>query len=312
MKKGLSYGKYKLTIKGGIYLKQIEVYRYDAFSKKPGMGNSAGIVLNGDELTEEEMQEIAYKVGFNETVFLLTSICADYQCRFFTPGQEVPLCGHGTIAMLSALKTNGLLMDKSVIMVETKAGILRLEVSTDNGEAFISMEQAPAKFETFSGSKLEVADSMGISEEEIDERFPIVYGSTGSWTLLVPIKELKSFERMVPKNERFPSLLEKYPRASLHPFCLETYHEEALMHGRHFSSFYSGIEEDSVTGTASGAMGAYFTKYIDDRSEIKMTIEQGQEIGKDGLLQVEVLNKRDVKITGTAVYVETFLIEING
>lgn len=293
-------------------MKQIEVYRYDAFSEKPRMGNPAGIVLNGDGLTEEEMQQIAYKVGFNETVFLLNSICADYRCRFFTPGQEVPLCGHGTIAMLSALKTNGLLMEKPVVMVETKVGVLTLEVSTVNGTTFISMEQAPATFEAFSGSKLEVADSIGISEEEIDERFPIVYGSTGSWTLLVPIKKLKSFERMVPKNDRFPNLLKKYPKASIHPFCLETYHKEALMHGRHFSSFYSGIEEDPVTGTASGAMGAYFTQYINDRHEIKMLIEQGQEMGKDGLLQVEVLNKRDVKIIGTAVYVETFLIEIDG
>ncbi|WP_190238699.1 PhzF family phenazine biosynthesis protein, partial [Salipaludibacillus neizhouensis] len=45
-------------------MKSITVYHYDAFSKEPDKGNPAGVVLNGDELTDLEMQEIAYKVGF--------------------------------------------------------------------------------------------------------------------------------------------------------------------------------------------------------------------------------------------------------
>ncbi len=37
------------------------------------MGNPAGIVLEADGLTEEEMQIIAEKVGYNETTFVLSS-----------------------------------------------------------------------------------------------------------------------------------------------------------------------------------------------------------------------------------------------
>lgn len=40
-------------------MKTVKVYHYEAFSKVPNKGNPAGVVLNGDELTEEEMQEIA-------------------------------------------------------------------------------------------------------------------------------------------------------------------------------------------------------------------------------------------------------------
>ncbi|KSU81168.1 phenazine biosynthesis protein PhzF family [Fictibacillus enclensis] len=39
-------------------MKTVKVYHYEAFSKVPHKGNPAGVVLNGDELTEEEMQEI--------------------------------------------------------------------------------------------------------------------------------------------------------------------------------------------------------------------------------------------------------------
>ncbi len=66
-------------------MKTINVFHYDAFTNKPNMGNPAGIVLDADGLTEEEMQRIAEKVGFNETTFVLSSEVADIRMRYFTP-----------------------------------------------------------------------------------------------------------------------------------------------------------------------------------------------------------------------------------
>ena len=56
-------------------MKSVTVYHYDAFSTEPNKGNPAGVVLNGDDLTDKEMQEIAVKVGFNETAFPVTISC---------------------------------------------------------------------------------------------------------------------------------------------------------------------------------------------------------------------------------------------
>ena len=81
------------------------------------------------------------------------------------------------------------------------------------------------------------------------------------------------------------------PKASIHPFCLETYDSDSDMHARHFSSPSSGTIEDAVTGTASGVMGAYFAKYItrDFEESLNLVVEQGQEIGKNGRVMVRVL-----------------------
>ncbi len=106
-------------------MKTINVFHYDAFTNKPSMGNPAGIVLNADGLTEEEMQRIAEKVGFNETSLVLSSEIADIRMRFFTPGFEMDLCGHGTVATIFALRERGLLEEKNNLTIETKAGILR-------------------------------------------------------------------------------------------------------------------------------------------------------------------------------------------
>ncbi|MEH7545927.1 PhzF family phenazine biosynthesis protein [Neobacillus vireti] len=289
-------------------MKSVKVFQYDAFSKEPNKGNPAGVVLNGDDLTEEEMQEVALKVGFNETAFPVKSDIADLRIRFFTPGHEMNLCGHGTMAMVYALKTSGQLGDKTDMTIETKAGILPIKI---NEQSFITMKQAAPQFKEFNGSREDLASAIGLTEEEIDAELPVLYGSTGIWTLLVPIRKLASFENMKPNNELFPTILKEMPRASIHPICLETYHSEADMHGRHFSSPYSGTIEDPVTGTASGVMGAYYAKYIktDFKDSLNLVVEQGQEMGKDGRVTVHVAKAEDsydIQITGNAVFVREF------
>lgn len=294
-------------------MKSIEVHHYDVFSKEPNKGNPAGVVLNGDELTDKEMQEIAFKVGFNETAFTVKSDVADIRIRFFTPGNEMNLCGHGTMAMVYALKTKGLLGDKTNFTIETKAGILPIRInSTTDGDILITMKQAFPQFEEFKGSKEVLANSIGLSESDIRDDLPILYGSTGIWTLLVPIKQLDAFNKMKPKNKEFPTILKEMPKSSIHPFCMETYDSTADMHARHFSSPFAGTIEDPVTGTASGVMGAYFAKYIKNnnfKEPINLIVEQGQEIQKDGRVMVRISKNSEfyeVEITGNAVRVKDF------
>ncbi|WHT87883.1 PhzF family phenazine biosynthesis isomerase [Bacillus cereus] len=299
-------------------MKTINVFHYDAFTNKPNMGNPAGIVLDADGLTEEEMQRIAEKVGFNETTFVLSSEVGDIRMRYFTPGFEMDLCGHGTVGTLYALREKGLLEEKASLTIETKAGILPIQiVINENGETFIKMRQAAPQFKEFTGSKEELAHSIGLEVNDLDVSLPIVYGSTGNWTVIVPIKNLDACERMKPNNEMFPSVLKEIPNASIHPICLETYDEKVHMHGRHFSSAYAGTIEDPVTGTASGVMGAYYATYVEkdfDR-EIELIVEQGQEIHKDGRVTVYITKdveseKLQIDIAGTAVYVKEFEVLI--
>ncbi|MDG0820191.1 PhzF family phenazine biosynthesis isomerase [Staphylococcus equorum] len=288
-------------------MKSIKVYHYDAFSKKPNKGNPAGVVLNGDDLTETEMQDVAFKVGFNETAFPIASDRADLRIRYFSPKQEMELCGHATMATIYALKTNGWLENKTELTIETNAGVLPIRITkNEQKEIHITMKQALPQFKKFEGSRYDLAKAIGIEEVDFDDELPIMYGSTGAWTLLIPIKSLDIFNKMEPNNRVFSSILNEIPNASVHPFCLESYYEEADMHGRHFSSTFSGTIEDPVTGTASGVMGAYFAKYIKKECDmpINLIVEQGQEMNKDGHMIVNVAENNEIEITGNAVYVK--------
>lgn len=287
----------------------ITLYRYDAFTTVPGKGNPAGVVLETEHLSEEQMQRIAKEAAYSETAFVFPSDKADLRLRYFTPGAEVPLCGHATVGSIYALHEKGLI-GEGEITIETGAGVMPISVTVKDGRTQIGMTQAVYQEKPFRGDKAALAAAIGLTEDELDERYPIMYGYTGLWTVAIPVKHLESFAKMKPDHYSFPSILADEPYASVHPFCLETVYEGAMIHARHFSSPRNNIGEDPVTGTASGVMGAYWKRHIaaDPNQEMLVVNEQGLEIGKDGL--VETLVPADpnsqVRIFGTAVFAEEY------
>lgn len=293
----------------------LEVLCYDAFTDKPGKGNPAGICFDCDGWSDEIMQSIAKQVRYSETAFVSTPTDpnADYRFRFFTPGREVDLCGHATVATVIALSGQLDFRSNREICIETKAGLLEIIYDADKKE--VVMEQANAKFEMFDGNFRELLETIELTEDSLDERYPIVYGNTGIWTCVIPIKDLKSFKEMVPHNEKFQDVLKKHPYASLHLFCEDALNEDCTLHARHFSGSGMGSIEDPVTGTASGVMGAYYIKYMyPELHKTEFLIEQGQDMGKDGFCRTYA-SKSDngeisVKIAGTGSFLTKKIVEI--
>ena len=71
----------------------VKVYQLNSFAKTNEGGNPAGVVLDADSLSETQMGKIAAILGFSETAFAMQSGIADFKVRFFTPKEEVDLCG---------------------------------------------------------------------------------------------------------------------------------------------------------------------------------------------------------------------------
>jgi PhzF family phenazine biosynthesis protein len=73
------------------------IYQVDAFTSARFAGNPAAIVLLDSFLPDSMLQAIAAENNLAETAYLVPSN-GEYQLRWFTPGTEVPLCGHATLA----------------------------------------------------------------------------------------------------------------------------------------------------------------------------------------------------------------------
>jgi PhzF family phenazine biosynthesis protein len=76
---------------------RIPIYQLDAFTTRCFAGNPAAVMPLDSFLSDELLQSIAAENNLSETAFLVAE-GADYRIRWFTPGTEVPLCGHATLA----------------------------------------------------------------------------------------------------------------------------------------------------------------------------------------------------------------------
>lgn len=78
------------------------------------------------------------------------------------------LCGHGTMVAIRALNDYPFLTEKAKIRVETKVGILTIKVKRLNdGQFWMTMQQALPVFEAFLGSHTDLAQVMGLAEHDI-------------------------------------------------------------------------------------------------------------------------------------------------
>lgn len=248
----------------------IKVYTLNAFTDDVSGGNPAGVVLDADNLSKNQMQDIAKKVGFSETAFVMKSDVADFRVRFFTPSNEVDLCGHATIATFKLLLLKGLIHTGSYKQ-ETLAGILSVEALADGG---ILMEQSiPQYFDIIGPS--EIAKSLGIDVADIDDKLPIQVVSTGLKDIIVPVKSLTILKNLKPDFEAITSISKQYDSTGYHVFTTDSI-SGADCACRNFAPLYD-IDEEAATGTASGALSSYLFKYkvLVDSAYTRIVFEQG-------------------------------------
>src|SRR5688500_8906839 len=73
-------------------------YIVDAFTNEPFKGNPAGVCFPPADLEPSLMLKIAQEFGLSETSFVRKTKSTDtYTIRYFSPKQEIPLCGHATL-----------------------------------------------------------------------------------------------------------------------------------------------------------------------------------------------------------------------
>ncbi|PKG84295.1 isomerase [Colwellia sp. 75C3] len=101
---------------------KLKIYQVDAFASKAFEGNPAAVIPLNDWLDDELLQQIAEENNLSETAFFVYAE-NDIQLRWFTPLEEVDLCGHATLACAHVLYKH-LGYSKAQINFQTKSGTL--------------------------------------------------------------------------------------------------------------------------------------------------------------------------------------------
>jgi PhzF family phenazine biosynthesis protein len=110
----------------------------DVFTAVPYCGNPVAVVLDGKDLDDQAMQQLARWTNLSETTFLLPAQDprADYRLRIFTPMKELSFAGHPTLGSCHAwLESGGRPHSGDQMVQECGAGLVKLS-RTDAGLAF--------------------------------------------------------------------------------------------------------------------------------------------------------------------------------
>ncbi|MFI8874514.1 PhzF family phenazine biosynthesis protein [Streptomyces sp. NPDC055243] len=289
------------------------VLRYTAFSADPAGGNPAGIVLDAAGLDDAAMLGIAAEVGYSESAFLTpapdsasASASASgqagraYDVRYFSPQAEVPFCGHATVAAAVALAEHG--AGAGDFVFSTRAGTVPVTVTDADGAPRATLTSVEPHVDEVTAADLtEALASLDWPADDLDPALPPRIAYAGARHLILAAA---TRERLADLSYDFERLAALMRRLDLTTVQLVWREKDLTFHVR--DPFpVGGVVEDPATGAAAAAFGAYARELGLVPAESELTLHQGADMGRPGVLTV---NLRDgdakVRVSGAAVRIE--------
>jgi PhzF family phenazine biosynthesis protein len=282
----------------------------DAFTTTPFTGNAAAVVVDAGDLDPVVMQRIAREMNLSETAFVLPSESADFRLRWWTPTTEVPLCGHATVAACHALVESGRLSVPGGYRIETASGVLAVELTpSDVAACQVWLDIPIPVFEPASVSLPTLATALGLDADELLDEPPLVQG--GEY-LYIACANLAPLLTIKPDFSALRLLSHTQHVTGFVLYTLSGLEQDSAVHLRFFGPAI-GIDEDPVTGSAQGPLGALLAGLgliaaAEGQPTVVYQAEQGDAMGRAGRVQVEVtLDERGepvrARVGGNAVTV---------
>lgn len=288
------------------------VFQVDAFTRVLFSGNPAGVVLDADDLSDAEMQQLAREIGRGDTAFVSAAAGDDHdlRMRFFTSKCEVPFVGHATVAAHYVRSTLGPMPERPLRQL-SGSGIITVDMRTRDGATEVGMRlPAPRSARTLLSAELDsVLDALGLSHDALDSRCPAEIFTTGSPRLMLGLRNPQSLGQLLPNLDALARLTPHLGADGYFVFALTSDGVQARTEARMFCPAI-GVPEDAVSGNAHGMLGVFLVRHrlLAARDGIARFLGlQGRALGRPGEVRVEVQEyggeAYSVRVAGHAVIV---------
>ena len=239
-------------------------FQVDAFVTGPLTGNPAAVMPLEKWLADDLMQAIAAENNLSETAFTVPSgrDDADYDLRWFTPANEVELCGHATIA------AGHVLMTGEQARFSTQSGILTVSRRDDRLELDLPAAQLTEAREP------ELMAALGLPDA------PVWLAQGCNDAVVIELADEAAVRAVAPD---FAALGRIRKMA-----CVTARGDQESIASRVFVP-YCGIDEDPVTGSAHAALVPYWVPRL---GRTQFTALQASRRG--GLLECRLAGDRVV------------------
>ncbi len=257
------------------------VQRLASFSDGETGGNPAGVVI-GDALPPaDEMQRIAAEVGYSETAFAARE-GDGWRVRYFAPEQEVPFCGHATIALGAAL---ALAHGDGVFALRLNEARITVEGAHRDGALSAALQSPPTRTSAVEATALaEALDLFGLDAAALDPRFAPVRAHAGADHLVLMLRDRQALARMAYDLGRGRALMTREGWVTV---LLGWAESERVLHTRNAFA-YGGVFEDPATGAATAALAGWLRE-LGRPAQGHVDVIQGEDIapGARSLLSVD-------------------------
>lgn len=255
-------------------MQTIPLFQVDAFTNKPFAGNPAGVCLLDHKRSDKWMQALAAELKHSETAFLLPEEDG-YRLRWFTPGAEVDLCGHATLASAHILFSTGRVGADSVIRFFTRSGVLTARQA--DGWIELNFPITPVKE---SEAPVGMLSALGISKA--------LFVGKNDYDFLVEVEDEAVVRDLKPdfhalKTISMRGVIVTAPASGEFDFLSR------------FFAPYVEIDEDPVTGSAHCTLTPYWSEKL-----AKTNFHAYQASARGGFLRTRLEGER-VALSGQAV-----------
>ncbi len=223
--------------------REYTIYQIDAFTDSLFGGNPAAVVpWEGDWLSDSILQQLAAENNLSETAFFRSKEKpGEYDLRWFTPGVEVDLCGHATLATAYAVYELGASgnVETESLRFYTKSGLL--EVFKNKDTYYLDFpSRAPIPLQ----QKLDVSSCFNIAPIQVQQARDIlfIYEKESDVANLIP-----NFEKI--KDLPFFALIATAPAEPGKPYDFVS----------RFFAPAKGVLEDPVTGSSHCTLIPYWS-----------------------------------------------------
>lgn len=259
----------------------------DVFTPTPTLGNALAVVVDGDGLSDQQMQRLAAWTNLAETTFILPPLdtAADYRLRILSPVREMLFAGHPTLGSCAAwLHCGGKPKQAGIVRQECGIGIVEIDIGNPATPAFTA---PPTRIRAMSEtnlqaicSVLDIAPGQILHSAELDN---------GPVFQVLQLDCAESVLALDSTRVRWPAY-KSIGFIGAHPPGSECEYEV-----RHLAPS-SGMSEDPITGSLNSALAHWLQS--EGRLEQAVTVAQGTSIGRHGRVAIDPVDQHNVKIGG--------------
>ena len=271
------------------------IRRYAAFSEGDRGGNPAGVMIAEELPAADEMQRIAAKVGYSETVFAAREADGHWRVRYFSPEAEVPFCGHATIALGAALAET---VGAGVFPLRLNSAQITVEASSDDTGTQAALQSPPTRSRPAAEDLVaETLSLLSMGHDDLDPRIPPAVAEAGATHLVLALMTRERLAAMSYDFERGKDLMLAWELGTI---CLVHAASRAEFNARNIFASH-GVYEDPATGAAAAAFAGYL-RDLGWPHQGEVAIRQGDDMGAPSRITVGIPSAAgsSIRVSGRA------------